>query len=109
MPIQPIDLQTLFVKMNQVGKELAAAKQAAVVNQAVQGQELVQDQKHKDHSVSKTQEAASNPSKVREDEEKQNAHEEEHKESTGKDQEDSSKKRPVYEDPDLGSNIDISG
>ncbi len=28
MPIQPIDLQTLFVKMNQVGREQAALKTA---------------------------------------------------------------------------------
>ena len=36
MPIQPIDLQTLFAHINQVGKEQASIKEGLLAQQAAQ-------------------------------------------------------------------------
>ncbi|MBL8965584.1 MAG: hypothetical protein JNG85_01175 [Spirochaetaceae bacterium] len=37
MPIRPIDLQTLFMQMGQVGREQAAEKEGVALQQSIQG------------------------------------------------------------------------
>jgi len=110
MPIQPIDLQTLFVKMNQVGREQAAAKEGIINNQEVQGKELVQQQKHQEHSVSETKETSKGPEKVHEDDQNSKGrHSSGAEDQASSDEDDKETKKNVYQDPDLGSHIDISG
>jgi len=106
MSIQPIDLQTLFVKMNQVGKEQIAAKESVNLQQEIQGSEIVKKNQHDDSSVNRTENSGEGPEKVREDKEN------ERKQGKGENQKkkkDSSKSREILTDPDLGKNIDFSG
>lgn len=110
MPIQPIDLQTLFAHINQVGKEQASLKEGLLAQQAAQANELIKEKKHQDESVNKAGKADEDKQKIRDDQE--------HAESgaSGGDHEDKNenpaagkKKMSVFTDPDLGKNIDISG
>ena len=106
MSIQPIDLQTLFVKMNQVGKEQIIAKESANLQQEIQGSEIVKKNQHDDNSVNRTENSGEGPEKVREDKENEGK---QGKGENHKKKKDSSKSREILSDPDLGKNIDFSG
>ncbi|MDA3941803.1 MAG: hypothetical protein PF693_21250 [Spirochaetia bacterium] len=108
MPIQPIDLQTLFAHINQVGKEQAAIKEGLTAQQAAHANELIKEMKHKDESVTKGSKT---------DEDKQKIQAENENDSSGasssdtekEKSDDEKKKMSVFTDPNLGKNIDISG
>ena len=110
MPIQPIDLQTLFAHINQVGKEQAVLKEGLLAQQAAQANELIKEKKHQDESVNKTGKADEDNQKIRDDQEKASSgkpgsdHDKENEKP-----ESEKKKMSVFTDPDLGKNIDISG
>jgi hypothetical protein len=110
MPIQPIDLQTLFAHINQVGKEQASLKEGLLAQQAAQANELIKEKKHQDESVNKTVKADEDNQKIQYDQEKASSgkpgsdHEKENEKPDNK-----QKKMSVFTDPDLGKNIDISG
>ena len=108
MAITPIDLQTLFMHMNQVGKEQAQQREGLLMQQTVAGSELVQESEHKDSSVNQTQDVADGPEEIHEDDNpKQGGRRRKHPEKQkGKEDGDS---RRYYNDPDLGKNIDITG
>lgn len=109
MPLQPIDLQTLFAHMNQVGREQAALKGAAVAQQEIRGQELAKETLQKDETVQHTDELQEEAAKVREkQQEGGGAHHEEERKRKGEQAEEKRKKH-YFEDPALGKNIDISG
>jgi len=110
MPIQPIDLQTLFAHINQVGKEQAALKEGLLAQQAAQAKELIKEKKHQDESVNKTDQADEDRQKIHDDQEKGSSGEAsvEAEKDNGKPDEEQ-KKISVFTDPDLGKNIDISG
>ena len=108
MPIQPIDLQTLFAHINQVGKEQAALKEGLTTQQAAQASELIKEKKHQDESVNKTTGTDEDNQKIRDDHKNAGSGEsgsdhENEKPDTEKD------KMSFFTDPDLGKNIDISG
>ena len=110
MPIQPIDLQTLFAHINQVGKEQAALKEGLTAQQAAQASELIKEKKHQDESVNKTGEVDEDNQKIQNDQEKGSSGESssDHEKENEK-PDDKKKKISVFTDPDLGKNIDISG
>ena len=109
MPIQPIDLQTLFVKMNQVGREQAAIKNSAVLQQEIQGSEIVKKNQHDDKSVHQAETPESGSEKVKE-ENKQKGGRQQKKKMKEKDEEKGiSEEKEILSDPDLGNKIDISG
>ena len=110
MPIQPIDLQTLFAHINQVGKEQAALKEGLLAQQAAQANELIKEKKHQDESVNKTGKADEDKQKIHNDQEKGSSGEASvgPENDNGKPDEEK-KKVSVFTDPDLGKNIDISG
>ncbi len=108
MPIQPIDLQVLFAHLSQVGKEQAVLKNAAVIQQAAQANEMVKKSEQQDHSINQTKELEDGPEKIHEDRKKQN----EKRGAEGKGEEkkqESSEKEDILRDPDLGHHIDITG
>ena len=106
MSIQPIDLQTLFVKMNQVGKEQAVNKESITLQQEIQGSEIVKKNQHDNNSVNRADSSDTGPEKTKEDGEgEKNQSQREHKK--GKDEK--QKNHEILFDPDLGRNIDISG
>ncbi len=110
MPVQPIDLQTLFAHINQVGKEQAALKEGLHAQQAAQASELVKEKKHQDQSVNESKEVNEDNQKIKDDNEK--GHPGESHPGKGRESEtngEKKKKMEVFTDPDLGKNLDISG
>lgn len=107
MSIQPIDLQTLFMRLSQVGKEQAAMREAAHVAQEVQGSEIAKRSEELARTVSETRELEEGPDAVKDDEKKgsHGSGGEKGETSEGKEQE----KKNVFHDPDLGNKIDLSG
>ncbi len=107
MPIQPIDLQNMFLRMGQIGKEQAEHRNIIAQQQAAQDSEFVKETEHKDHSVNQSDDVPEGADKTDEDgrgkgrgtpEQKKRQKEAEEK-----------NKNPYFEDPDLGHHVDISG
>lgn len=109
MSIRPIDLQTLFMHMNQVGKEQAQHREGVLLQQATMGSELVQESEHADSSVNQTQATSEGPEEVHEDEERSGGRRRRRKKRQGESAEDPHNESKYYKDPDLGNNIDITG
>lgn len=107
MPIQPIDLQTLFVKMNQVGREQAVLKNSAVVQQEKQGSEIVKKHQHDDRSVNQAETPESGAEKVKEDGKKGAMNQKQGKKKEPENPAPAEKE--ILSDPDLGTKIDFSG
>ncbi len=108
MPIQPLDLQTLFAHINQVGKEQAVLKEGLAAQQAAHANELIKEMKHQDESVNKSTKTDEDNQKIQ-DEQGNNKPGESSGESGKEKSEEEKKKIRVFTDPDLGKNIDISG
>ncbi|RKX87035.1 MAG: hypothetical protein DRP57_00035 [Spirochaetes bacterium] len=106
MPLLPIDLQTLFAQMNQVGKEQAIQKNISPLHQSLQGNEIVKQTEEKDNSVNETKEVSDGVEKIKD----KNAERKEKESSKGgKKEQGENKKKGVFNDPDLGQHIDIVG
>ena len=105
MAIQPIDLQVLFSRLNQIGREQAALRDAQVQAQAVAGSEIAERSEEQDHRVSESRTDQEGPEVVDEDGEGgQSGAGEEH----GSGEEERSDQE-VFRDPDLGQHVDLSG
>lgn len=110
MPIQPIDLQVLFAHLNQVGKEQAVQKNAAVIQQAAQANEMIEKSDQQDHSINETKELEDGPEKVDDKKDHKKQHHEAGKKRDEPGQEDSEEELDdILRDPDLGHHIDITG
>jgi len=108
MPIQPIDLQTLFAHINQVGKEQAVLKEGQTTQQAAHANELIKEMKHQDESVNKSTKTDENNQKIQDDQ--GNNSPGTNSDNSENEKSDKEKKNiSVFTDPDLGKNIDISG
>lgn len=108
MAIQPIDLQTLFVRLSTIGREQSAQKQAIAQAQVVAGEEIAQRSQDSGHTVRETDEISDGPESVNEDESGENAREQGKREEK-KGESDGPGDDDVFRDPDLGQNIDLSG
>jgi hypothetical protein len=104
--ITPMDLQTLFLRLNQVGKEQNHLKEAVASQQAADAKQIKENELRQDHSVNKVEEDRE-IEKLKDDEknnqQSQNESENEHDEA-----QDSVTKK-VFKDPEIGSHIDITG
>lgn len=112
MSIQPIDMQILFTKMGQVGKEQAAQKDLASQQQALGNSEIVKQTDRKSHSVNQTEKLSDGPKKTEKDSQKKRDKGErgaEVKEAGEADSSDSNHEKEIFKDPDLGHHIDITG
>lgn len=110
MPIQPIDLQTLFAHINQVGKEQAVLKEGQATQQAAHANELIKEMKHQDESVNKSAKTDEDNQKIQDEQENSNSGASTGESGKENDRTDGEKKKiSVFTDPDLGKNIDISG
>jgi len=106
MPLQPIDLQTLFVRLQQVGQDQAAIKDSAAQAQTVAGQEIAQKSTQQKSRISETPELQEDQlEKIGDDERRNREHEQAKKRKDEKKQPETE----LFRDPDLGQNIDISG
>lgn len=108
MSIQPIDLQTLFVRLSQVGREQSALKQAVAQNQAVTGSEIAQRSQDSGHTVQESSEVSEGPEMVNEDETDQTG-EHGHRDGEPDGEESNNEQDSEFRDPDLGQNIDLTG
>lgn len=108
MSIKPIDLQTLFMHMNQVGKEQALQRGGLLMQQAIAGSELVQETEHKDNSVNETKSISDGPEEIHDDEEGASGKRRRRKKQGGKEQKEDESSN-YFSDPALGKNIDITG
>ncbi len=107
MSIQPIDLQTLFVKMSQVGKEQAIEKDSITLQQQIQGNEIAKRNQHSDNSVNRADNSDTGPEKTKADNE--HTHSQEKRENEKNKEAKTSESKEILSDPDLGKNIDFSG
>ena len=108
MPIQPIDLQTLFAHINQVGKDQAVLKEGLAAQQEAHAKELIKETIHQDESINKSTKTDEENQKINDEDKTGN----QNKKGAGKQKEkapEEKKKINIFTDPDLGKNIDISG
>ena len=108
MSIQPMDLQTLFVKMSQVGKEQAVEKDSITLQQQIHGNEIEKRNQHNDNSVNRADNSDTGAEKTKEDNE-HTMHNHEKRENEKNKNSKPFKNKEVLFDPDLGKNIDFSG
>ena len=103
MSITPLDLQTLFLRLGEVGKEQNNLKESVASQQAAGARRIKEDEIQQDHSVNKTEEDKDDQ-KIDDDKEKEQG-----KSDLQKRQGKSHKKQKIFKDPEIGSHIDISG
>ena len=106
MPIQPIDLQVLFSRINQIGKEQAMQRDLAGIHQSMQGGEFVKKNQELDNSVVQSHDVGDGVEET--DEDGENSSEQPGEQKRREKQEEKSS-ADFVEDPDVGHHIDISG
>ena len=105
--MRPIDLQTLFSHMNQVGKEQSTEKNAAVLQQAQQAQAMVRQADQNNHSINQTEKTKEGLDSVGSEQgNRSGAKQEKEKRET---EERENADREFFRDPDVGHNLDITG
>ncbi len=105
MAIQPIDLQVLFARLNQIGREQMAHRNMLVQSQAVAGNEIAQHSEEQDRRVNETNNLEGGPEQANDEDERgqQNA------ETGQRESSEQDAAREFFRDPDLGQNVDVSG
>jgi len=108
MPILPIDLQTMLAQMDRVGKEQAVQKEISPHHQSLQATELSKKAAQHDHSVNQTHELGEGVEKVKEEQEREKKRKGAAPKK-GKQEMLDNKQKEIFEDPDLGRHINLSG
>lgn len=106
MAIQPIDLQTLFLRLNQIGQEQSAERNALLQGQAVAGSELARQSEQERSVVRESHDVEGGPEQLHDDDERAS---EQKQSETGRDRSQNEDELDVFRDPDLGRNVDVSG
>lgn len=110
MPLLPIDLQTMFSHMNQIGKEQALQKDVSPLQQSLQGAEIAKDSKDKDTTVNETNEVGEGLEKVKDEGQKKGKEQGTEQDKMEKDKEHvKTGQKEVFKEPYLGHHIDIIG
>lgn len=110
MAIQPIDLQVLFSRLDQVGKEQAVQKEVPLHDQVVQGSEIAKRTEQQDHMVNLSQEVVGNGApKVGDKKKKRERSSKEATEERKKSEKTEDAPEEIVRDPNLGKNIDLIG
>ncbi|MDR3304039.1 MAG: hypothetical protein LBS86_06470 [Treponema sp.] len=109
MAIQPIDLQTLFTQVDKVGKEQAANKDGAALQQALHGAQTQRKNDARIQSVNETQDMGYGMEAVKD----RNPSKHQRGESFDR-RDDEPEPEPddgveIIRDPALGKHIDVSG
>ena len=108
MPVLPIDLQTMLAQMDRVGKEQAVQKEISPHHQSLQATELSKKAAQDDHSVNQTHELGEGVEKVKEEQEREKKRKGAAPKK-GKQEMLDNKQKEIFEDPDLGRHINLSG
>jgi hypothetical protein len=107
MPIKPIDLQTLFVQLGQVGKQQAAEKDGAVLHASLHGAQVKRMEDQAAKAIQRPKEDQASSQSIEED-----GHAGTSGQSSEKKRDDEKKSGKDVEtisDPNLGGHVDISG
>lgn len=104
MSIKPLDLQTMFVRLNEVSKEQSHNQHAAALQQDQEARKLVEQELQKDSSVHNTEEDKETGKVDDQGEEKQGEQNRKHSPEQKEDP-----KKEIVKDPEMGKHIDISG
>lgn len=107
MSIRPIDLQNLFARLNEVGKQQSDVTEANAHAQHVAGSEIAQKASSRNSKVGESETLPEGPEKSKEvaDEEgDRQARQEQDRKSGGEDRAEDD----IFRDPDLGTRVDIS-
>jgi hypothetical protein len=108
--IKPIDLQTLFIKMNDVGKEQVNQKELSNVQQALEAAKQVKKEIDRDHSVNETaEEKESDAIRDKEEQETRKGNRRNKEKKEGGDKDDAEDQPEKASDPEVGRHIDITG
>lgn len=108
MSIKPIDLQTLFVKMDEVSKDQSVAKGQSALQQSNAARAQVAKELEEDRQVTQTPE--NNEDQAVKDDESENASEKgRRKKGDGENDSDESAGLEVVTDPDVGRHVDLTG
>ena len=106
MSIRPLDLQTLFVKMANVGKDQALIQKSVENQQNREAHHLIKAENERNSAVNKVEEDKALDSVKDEDKEKEQS---ENSSSRDKDGNEGDDKPKYFTDPKRGHNLDISG
>jgi hypothetical protein len=116
MPLLPIDLQTMFSQMTQIGREQAVQKEVPPQYQAVQAEQIARKAEHDDKAVNQTREPSEGPEKVKEEgprrRRRRGGPQERGRAGSGQTPADPGQapdRHQVFEDPALGHNVDLVG
>lgn len=108
--MKPLDLQNLFIRINEVSKQQASRQEALVHAQQVAGQEIEQNTKLADERVAKTGETGEGPGKVKDENPREKRRRPGARGGAGAEEDEAEEKgEDIFRDPDLGNRIDISG
>ena len=109
MSLRPIDLQTLFGRLNEISKQQAAQNEASHHAQQVAGKEIADKSSQNEKQVNKTEELDDGAQKTRKT--GQEGHSSGHEGSSYSEKETHKEEDPsedIFRDPDLGNRVDIS-
>jgi hypothetical protein len=113
MPLLPIDLQTMFSQMTQIGREQAVQKEVPPQYQAVQAEQIVRKSEHDDKAVNQAREPGEGPQKTREEGPRRrrrgSPRERRRASQSPTPGEGPPQEREVFEDPALGHNVNLVG
>jgi len=109
MPLLPIDLQTMFNQMSQVGREASVQREVSAQYQLLQGAEIVRKTEEDDHAVPQARELGEGLEKIREERQRR-----QRRQRSGEEQERAGDKAEnkgdsLFDDPDLGHHVDLVG
>ena len=109
MPILPIDLQTIFAQISNVGREQAVQQNVPPLQQALQGTQIVLETQRQERSVNETDDSREGERIADEGQGKEGGREGRQKRRDTKSPAETSSagKDKVFRDPDLGTHIDV--
>ncbi len=109
MPLLPIDLQTLFTQTYQVGKEQSVQKEAVAGAQAVQGSQMARQTDERDNRVNETSRQEEGPEQIKLRARRERGRRRRTEAKPREKKNPPPGKKNVFQDPALGSRVDITG
>jgi hypothetical protein len=110
--IRPLDLQTLYMNLEKVGKEQAQSKEAAALAQSHQVEKLQREHDQEQHAVVRTNATAEPEQGTKVDAEgrgTQGQPREARRQNEAEEGQDKEKEADAWSDPELGKHVDLSG
>ena len=108
MSLQPIDLQTLFVRLDHVGKQEGLLRNGVAQSQNVVGQEIAKESDKAEKTVTSSEDLGDGSEMIHDDDEQQGMRRRETSKQRGKAKPEEDETE-LFRDPDLGQNVDLSG